>query len=106
MILDVEKDAFPSQIKNAYLASVHTYHPDVATSPSVHEQFLLATEAYSVLISPVRRKKYDQLYEYYLGEIQQPEHRSGYISWLYNSRFERVDLHMLSTIRVGCSMTR
>ncbi len=66
-ILDVNKDAYPTQIKNTYLALINKLHPELDDSPSAHERFLLVNEAYSILINPLRRRKYDQLYEAYIN---------------------------------------
>jgi curved DNA-binding protein CbpA len=64
-ILDVEENAFPSQIKNAYLSQVRLCHPDHDKSEGARERFAVANEAYFVLINPISRSKYDQIYEYY-----------------------------------------
>jgi curved DNA-binding protein CbpA len=64
-VLNVEKDAFPSQIKNAYLSQMRLCHPDRDKSRGARERFSVVNEAYLVLINPVSRSKYNQIYVYY-----------------------------------------
>ena len=55
-ILDVPLDATTADIKKAYRAKAHRYHPDHGGS---HEQMLLINEAFEVLSNPALRREYD-----------------------------------------------
>ncbi|MGJ8723236.1 MAG: DnaJ C-terminal domain-containing protein [Roseibacillus sp.] len=61
-ILGVEKTAKQDEIKKAFRKLARKYHPDVAENPEVaEEKFKEINEAYEVLGSPEKRKKYDEL---------------------------------------------
>ena len=55
-ILEVSVDATTEDIKKAYRAKAHRYHPDHGGS---HEQMLLINEAFEVLSNPALRREYD-----------------------------------------------
>ena len=59
-ILGVSRDADQNAIKKAYFKIAKKYHPDVNPSPEAANIFKEASEAYSVLSDPDKRKQYDQ----------------------------------------------
>ncbi len=59
-MLGVPRDASPQEIKQAYLALVKRYHPDVNPAPNAHELFVRIQEAYQVLSDPEKRAAYDE----------------------------------------------
>lgn len=60
-VLGVEKNADDAAIKKAYRALVKKYHPDVNPGDAEAEKkFKEASEAYSVLKDPEKRRQYDQ----------------------------------------------
>lgn len=60
-ILNISQNAKPSEIKNKYLELVKKYHPETTEGEEAHNKFVAITEAYSILINPFRKKKYDRL---------------------------------------------
>lgn len=59
-ILGLNKDSDEKQIKTAYRRLALTYHPDKNPGDKTClEKFKKITEAYGVLIDPVKRKEYD-----------------------------------------------
>jgi DnaJ-class molecular chaperone len=65
-VLNVEKEASPQKIKEAYRRLAFQYHPDRnREAPSVVEKMKEINEAYAVLSDPKKRKDYDALYEQY-----------------------------------------
>ena len=59
--LGVGRTATPGEIKKAYRALAHKYHPDKTKGDkSAEEQFKVISEANEVLSDPAKRKKYDQ----------------------------------------------
>jgi molecular chaperone DnaJ len=56
-LLNVDRDANPSEIKKAYRKAVKRYHPDVATQDD--EKFKQIQEAYETLSNPIRKMAYD-----------------------------------------------
>ncbi|MGA1791906.1 MAG: DnaJ domain-containing protein [bacterium] len=60
-ILGLDQDVHEKQIKSAYRKLALTYHPDKNPGDKIAlERFKRITEAYGVLIDPVKRKEYDQ----------------------------------------------
>ncbi len=57
MILGVERDATPEEIKKAYRALSKIHHPDVGGDP---EEFRKLQEAYDCLMDDAKRKRYDE----------------------------------------------
>ncbi len=57
--LELERDAGPEEIKQAYRKMAKRYHPDINKSPDAHERFIEITEAYEILINR-------DLHEYYI----------------------------------------
>jgi len=57
-LLNVDRDADPSEIKKAYRKAVKRCHPDVTTQDD--EKFKEIQEAYETLSDPARRMAYDQ----------------------------------------------
>lgn len=64
-ILGVKEDTSTGEIKKAYRALAKKYHPDANKGDERAEaKFKEISEAYSVLISTEKRKKYDQMRKY------------------------------------------
>lgn len=59
--LGVPRDADLAQIKKAYRALAHQYHPDVSKEPGAEETFKNIASAYATLKSPEKRAAYDAL---------------------------------------------
>lgn len=60
-VLGVDKSADDAALKKAYRALAKKYHPDAnPDNPEVEKKFKEASEAYSVLSDPEKRKAYDQ----------------------------------------------
>jgi DnaJ-class molecular chaperone len=65
-VLDVEKEASPQKIKEAYRKLAFQYHPDRnRETPSVVEKMKEINEAYAVLSDPRKRRDYDTFHEQY-----------------------------------------
>jgi curved DNA-binding protein CbpA len=59
-ILGVERDATPDEIKHGYRVLVQRYHPDHnPDDEGAEERFKDASEAYTTLSDPLRRRRYD-----------------------------------------------
>ncbi|KAJ5069912.1 hypothetical protein M0811_11424 [Anaeramoeba ignava] len=62
-ILDIQKDANPSQIKKAYHVLAKKYHPDVVSSDvdkeEAEKKFIEISEAYEILSNPDKKARYD-----------------------------------------------
>jgi curved DNA-binding protein CbpA len=59
-ILGVPRDAPPEQIKRRFRLLAREHHPDVARDKTAsHQAFVRISEAYRVLIDPLRRADYD-----------------------------------------------
>src|SRR5574341_1291230 len=59
-ILGVARDATPEQIKQRFRQLAREHHPDVARDKvKSHQAFVEISEAYRVLIDPMRRADYD-----------------------------------------------
>jgi curved DNA-binding protein len=68
-VLDVEKEASPQKIKEAYRRLAFQYHPDRnKETPSVVERMKEINEAYAVLSDPKKRRDYDTFHERYGSE--------------------------------------
>ena len=60
-VLDLDRDATPRDIKEAYYDLARQHHPDVASQdPEVARQFALINEAYRTLSDVQRRHQYDR----------------------------------------------
>ena len=59
-VLGVAKDASDADLKKAYRQLAKKYHPDVNPSEEAAEKFKEASEAYSILSDPDKRRTYDQ----------------------------------------------
>lgn len=56
------------EIKNAYRDLAKKYHPDVnSNNPKAEERFKDIGEAYNILSNDKQRRKYDRLWNYYIG---------------------------------------
>jgi curved DNA-binding protein len=65
-ILEVEKEASPQKIKEAYRRLAFQYHPDRnRENPSTVEKMKEINEAYAVLSDPNKRRDYDTFHEQY-----------------------------------------
>jgi len=60
-VLDLDRDATPDEIREAYHALARQYHPDVVgQDPQAQARFALIGEAHRVLSDPQRRYQYDR----------------------------------------------
>src|SRR5207237_8226969 len=65
-ILGVSKNANEKEIRQAYRKLARKYHPDVNPDDKVaEEKFKEINEANEVLTDPEKRKKYDEMSNYY-----------------------------------------
>ena len=65
-ILGISKDADQKTIRQAYRKLARQYHPDVNPNDKVaEEKFKEINEAHEVLSDPEKRKKYDEMSNYY-----------------------------------------
>jgi DnaJ-class molecular chaperone len=65
-VLEVDKNASPKQIKEAFRKLAFQYHPDQNKgNPSAVEKMKEINEAYAVLSDPRKRGEYDRLQEQY-----------------------------------------
>lgn len=62
-ILEISRNANALSIKRAFRKLALEYHPDVNKNSHAHLKFIEITEAYEVLIDPIKRTEYDQLYD-------------------------------------------
>lgn len=62
-ILGVEKTATSEDIKKKYKELAIKYHPDKNPSKDAIEKFKMINEAYTTLIDPYKRGRYDAMYE-------------------------------------------
>jgi len=58
-ILELDRDAGPVEIKQAYRNMAKKFHPDINLSPEAHDRFIEITEAYEILMN-------QDLQEYYI----------------------------------------
>lgn len=64
-ILEIDPNSGEDEIKKAYRALAMRYHPDRNPENSqAAEQFREITEAYAVLMDPVKRREYDEFQRY------------------------------------------
>jgi curved DNA-binding protein CbpA len=60
-VLDLDRDATPEEIKEAYYKLAREHHPDVASDdPDVARRFALISESYRTLSDSQRRHQYDR----------------------------------------------
>lgn len=59
-VLNVSNNCSRKEIKNAYRILVKEFHPDKSTGND--EMFELVTHAYNILINPITRCEYDEIY--------------------------------------------
>lgn len=62
-LLGVSKNATKAEIKSAFLSLSKKHHPDLnptAKSQDAHKKFQEINEAYTILVDPVKRSRYDQ----------------------------------------------
>lgn len=77
-ILGVSKEADQKAVKQAYRKLARQYHPDVNPDDKVaEEKFKEINEANEVLSDAEKRKKYDEMYDYYQRYGQWPGFGAG-----------------------------
>lgn len=77
-ILQVDTDALPKKIKEAYRSLAFQYHPDKnGGDTDALERMKMINEAYAVLSDPAKRKQYDNLRQTY-GNSAYNRFRDGY----------------------------
>lgn len=59
-LLDIDRNASPSDIKKAYFQLAKKYHPDVNPSAEAKEKFAKINNAYETLSDETKRRVYDQ----------------------------------------------
>src|SRR4051812_44408069 len=80
-ILGVDRKSSSSEIKKAYRKLAVKYHPDKnPDNKTAEEKFKELNEAYEVLGSEEKRKKYDELGENW-NNYQQQGNREGNFDW-------------------------
>lgn len=62
-LLGITAKADNEMIKIAYRRAARKYHPDVSREPNAEEVFKAVNEAYEVLSNPLKREKFDRLYQ-------------------------------------------
>lgn len=62
-LLGITANADNETIKIAYRRAARKYHPDVSREPNAEELFKAVNEAYEVLSNPLKREKFDRLYQ-------------------------------------------
>jgi curved DNA-binding protein CbpA len=58
-ILGIQHDATARQVREAYRRMAMRYHPDLHPDERTSERMRLVNEAWHVLSSPIRRRRYD-----------------------------------------------
>jgi DnaJ-class molecular chaperone len=77
-ILEVNREASPKKIKEAYRSLAFQYHPDRnGSSADALEHMKMINEAYAVLSDPAKRRRYDSLQQTY-GNSAYSRFRDGY----------------------------
>lgn len=78
-ILGMEtKDVTTEQIKTAYREQAKKYHPDVNVgNKNAEERFKDINEAYRILSEPISRRKYDRMWNNYIGRKKAKYEESG-----------------------------
>jgi curved DNA-binding protein len=77
-ILEVDREASPKKIKEAYRSLAFQYHPDRnGGCTDVLERMKMINEAYAVLSGPAKRRQYDSLRQTY-GNSAYNRFRNGY----------------------------
>ncbi len=59
-VLNISKNASPSQIKKAYFKLAKKYHPDINKASDAEDKFHAVQEAYDILSDPKKKQQYDQ----------------------------------------------
>ncbi|MEZ4937422.1 MAG: DnaJ domain-containing protein [Crocinitomicaceae bacterium] len=65
-ILELNRSCTCADVRKSYRVLARKLHPDVNDSPDAHEKFIELTEANEVLKDPIRKYKYDILYDRYI----------------------------------------
>ncbi len=74
-ILNISSETSPEEIKKTYRELAFKYHPDHNSGePNSENKFKEITEAYAVLIDPVKRKQYDRFRSQFSSNKNQGEH--------------------------------
>ena len=62
-ILGVERRATQHEIRRAFWALAKANHPDVTSDPNAEVRFRRANEAREVLLDPMKRRRFDDLFQ-------------------------------------------
>lgn len=61
-VLDVPRDATPTEVSRAYRRQARAHHPDTASARDQTSAFIRVQEAYEVLGRPEVREQYDEVH--------------------------------------------
>lgn len=98
-VLNVPKDATPSQLRKAYYKKCLKYHPDKLSSNLTNDEKELAKKkfqaislAYTILSDEEKRKEYDESGDLYEDDDDLATNKSGMKQWTdyFNSIFPKV----------------
>lgn len=105
-VLDLDRDATPEEIKDAYYELARRHHPDVASQDAqVTQRFALVSEAYRVLSDPQRRRQYDRSLPHKSYPLRRPTpekvwREAGEVVLMRSDRFGPLNQAMQATVPI------
>ena len=63
-VLQVTREASDIEIKKSFRELAFKLHPDKNKEPDAHEKFIEINEAFQILSDPIKKQKYDSVYNY------------------------------------------